>query len=97
MTGTGRTGYDLFFWLKNHGIKKTFRTKIWKERYFWQDTLFTKWNRFIGCKVLGHRYKGSVEDGKGGWKLFCFNCYQKIGAFYDKDKHLHSYKVIKNH
>jgi hypothetical protein len=86
---TGRETASLWFWLgfvKNYAGKGRskwrfpgfIKFKKYKGGYFWQDTLFTYWNRFLGCKLRGHRKVGFTYDSKDNKYRFCFNCYKRI-------------------
>ena len=53
------------------------KRKKWKNSYFWQDTFLTYWNRFLGCKIFGHKKVQRVDDNDVVY-FFCFNCHQKV-------------------
>jgi len=55
------------------------KQKLWKSNYFWQDTLYTPFNRLIGCKLFGHRDVKLISYYIADDTYFCFNCYRIIG------------------
>jgi hypothetical protein len=77
---TCRENVSLFLWLRHYGIKRIIKRRIWKDRNFMQDTFFTGFNRFLGCKIFGHRKVEIIKDeeGKEPDRKFCFNCYRDI-------------------
>lgn len=87
--GTNRENASLWFYLgfwENYAGKdkrkwrlpEFIKRKRWNSEYFWQDTLLTYWNRFLGCKLMGHRDVQNIDDDNGKRKDFCFNCYKKV-------------------
>ncbi len=58
-------------------FKRKYRTplkKIVRSPYFWQDSFFTHWNRWIGCRKQ-HKRLQNLGCGEG-W--FCFACYRSV-------------------
>lgn len=87
--GCNREGASLWFHLgfwENYAgrgkrkwrLPEFIKRKRWNSKYFWQDTFLTHWNRFLGCKIFGHRNVKSIDDDNGLRKDFCFNCYKDI-------------------
>jgi len=58
-------------------IKKNIKKCI-QSPHFWQDSIFTYWNRWIGCRIFGHRKIQDVSDDTSNKEMFCFNCYRHI-------------------
>jgi hypothetical protein len=66
-----------FFWYLFTGrIQWFFHDKLWKSDYFWQDTIFTRFNRLIGCRIFGHKIRSGVNK-QGDLTPFCFRCYKE--------------------
>ena len=87
--GAQRENYSLWFYLgfcKNYaGEGKSkwrfpgfIKQKKWRNSYFWQDTFLTYWNRFLGCKIFGHKKVQRVDDDNDVVYFFCFKCYSRV-------------------
>ena len=72
-----RANSNLFWYLKNYGIKYVVKSRIWREPYFIQDSFKTPFNRLIGCKVFGHK-KGETYNDSNEKIPFCWKCYREI-------------------
>jgi len=72
-----REGSNIWFWLfkQNKQYRRSFRNLI-KSKYFWQDSFLTHINRFIGCKLFGHKITKLLDDNKH--INFCFKCYSEV-------------------
>lgn len=74
-SGYPRQKFCGYIWRFKYLLKR----KMWKSKYFWQDTLWTPFNRFIGCKLLGHRNIIKIDDEQMNDRYFCTNCYTRLG------------------
>ena len=86
--GAGREGKNIWWWLftrwgnyagrgKRWRGRDVFRRKWWRSPYIWHDSVGKFWNRWIGCKVLGHRKVSNVSDDDR-IELHCFNCDRRV-------------------
>jgi hypothetical protein len=78
---------DLFWWLKEYGIKKTIKQKIWSETYFWHDSFGQRlW--IIPCKLFGHKYVQQIESYTAGENEYyhCFHCESDFKSLTKRDK-----------
>lgn len=75
-----REDADLFFWLRSFGLRRTWQRKIWRSEYFWHDTFGIRWNRLVGCRLLGHATPHNINDympdAPPQW--WCFDCHQTL-------------------
>lgn len=57
-----------------------FKNKLWKSDYFWHDSFWQYWNRWIGCKIIGHRREWMANGGclENKPHYYCFRCNQVI-------------------
>lgn len=80
--GEGRQNANVWWWLlgRHKYVKRLdfFRRRVFKSPYLWQDSLFTHWNRLIGCWLRGHQLVKSIERGNDQSVRFCFNCYREV-------------------
>lgn len=87
--------FYLGFWKNYAGKGKNkwrfpdfFKHKVWKNEYFMKDTFYTPWNKFLGCKLFGHRkIKFLWDDCGDGRYAYCFSCCRKVNVWAADDPH----------
>jgi hypothetical protein len=77
---------NLWFYI----AKRDIRNLKWavRSKYFWNDTFGCYLNRFLLCKLLGHRKvewlsDGSCESKSNRPKWYCFNCQSEVDSGID--------------
>lgn len=77
MSGSRETA-SLWYWLfkedKNYPrFKRTFK-KLISNPYFWSDSFGRYLNRYLVCKIVGHRNTMWIDDNNSIRNLHCFHC-----------------------
>ena len=81
---------SIWSWLfKKHGSWKFFfKMKIWKQPFFWHDSFGKYFNRFMGCRITGHKRQwmddGGCNEDKPHW--YCFRCDQVISCSHNYEE-----------
>ena len=70
MSSSSREGYDLFHKYGRQAIYRYIKHNQYVLQLILQDTILTRFNRVIGCKMFGHRNLKVTDCGQ----VFCFNC-----------------------
>jgi hypothetical protein len=66
-----RETHSLWFWLKHH---RKVPIRIIRGEYFWHDSFGKYWNRFLGCRLRGHKLRQWIDVDNGKKQLYCFAC-----------------------
>ncbi len=82
--GGSRETASLWFWLFEEGkhykkYKRSFR-KLVSSEYFWHDSFGCYINKYLTCKLFGHRnaqWLGEVHNNQE--EFYCFSCKTKVG------------------
>ena len=81
---TGREGFDVWWKLKSQWRNDLLSVKWWRRAYrsgyLWEDSVYTYWNRLIGCRGKHKSPTLLDEECNGESVAYCFACKRRIAA-----------------
>lgn len=82
--GCGREGADLIWYVSGRWPNGKYRgwdllgRRVWRNPYLLHDTFGKRWNRLVGCRVLGHRHVQNIAEPREPVQWHCFNCETRL-------------------
>lgn len=78
--GGCRETANIWFYIKKGWFNKI--SKVIRSKYFWHDSFGKYFNRYIKCKITGHKNVSNISEDPRKVEMFCFDC----DSYIDMDK-----------
>jgi hypothetical protein len=75
MIGCSRMNCNVWWHLTRRGYRKELLTRrFWRQSYIWHDSFGKYINRYVTCRLFGHRNVQVIDMSNGNKRRHCFAC-----------------------